>query len=274
MHICPKLRNFKLFVTENLPELGKTLMGLNHCLDQVTLVYNQNHISNHHHHNTEHQDLDHGEGHDDHLDGGASNHTGLTGFVQFLEACGSKICRLEVDSSQDTVIKREDLEAFATNCPQIETISFTHFRVEIEVDVRVSHSPVPTKPAYFPFLTSARFNNVSIEEHGKDIFRYLVGGALDIEQLTISFHKPGYFFSDFLLDDILLVNDLAHLEDFNLRGGALTLISALRLISSRPKLLSVGELQHWDVEPGELNTFVQILRRARSLNLLQDIHIY
>jgi hypothetical protein len=34
--------------------------------------------------------------------------------------------------------------------------------------------------------------------------------------------------SDFLLDDILLVNELAHLEEFILQDGALTLISALR----------------------------------------------
>ena len=47
-----------------------------------------------------------------------------------------------------------------------------------------------------------------------------------------------------------------------------------RLISSRPKLKTMGELLHWDVEPSELETFIQILRRARSLNLLQDIHIY
>ena len=32
--------------------------------------------------------------------GGGPTHTGLTGFVQFLEACGSKICRLDVDSTQ------------------------------------------------------------------------------------------------------------------------------------------------------------------------------
>ena len=37
-----------------------------------------------------------------------------------------------------------------------------------------------------------------------------------------------YDVTDFLLDDILLVNELAHLEEFILQDGALTLISALR----------------------------------------------
>jgi hypothetical protein len=69
------------------------------------------------------------------------------------------------------------------------------------------------------------------------------------------------------------VNSLSHLTEFILKDGALTLISALRLISSRPKLRTVGRLLHWDVEPSELTTFVTILRKAKSLNLLQDITI-
>lgn len=105
------------------------------------------------------------------------------------------------------------------------------------------------------------------------MFRYLVGGAHDLETIFVSFKHSGYFFSDFLLDDILAVNNLAHLTEFILKDGALTLISALRLISSRPKLRTVGRLLHWDVEPSELTTFVTILRKAKSLNLLQDITI-
>jgi hypothetical protein len=46
-----------------------------------------------------------------------------------------------------------------------------------------------------------------------------------------------------------------------------------RLISSKPKLKTIGRLRHWDVEPSELETFVQILRKAKSLNLLHDITI-
>lgn len=75
-----------------------------------------------------------------------------------------------------------------------------------------------------------------------------------------SFQTYGYFFSDFLLDDILATNSLSQLQEFILKDGALTLISALRLITTMPKLRVVGRLLHWDVEPCELSTFIQILR--------------
>ena len=39
LEICPKLRTFKLFVTESLAELGSTLQALGHTLDQISLVY-------------------------------------------------------------------------------------------------------------------------------------------------------------------------------------------------------------------------------------------
>lgn len=242
MDICPKLRTFKLFVTESLPDLGSTLSTLRHCMDQVTLVY-------------------------------PSHHTSLSGFRDFLVACGRKISRLDIESSTDVVISTGDLTALASSCPQLESLSFSNFHVVTEVDPRISHSPVPLTPASFPFLTSLRCANTIIEQHGKDVFRYLVGGAHDLETIFVSFKHSGYFFSDFLLDDILAVNNLAHLTEFILKDGALTLISALRLISSRPKLRTVGRLLHWDVEPSELTTFVTILRKAKSLNLLQDITI-
>jgi len=242
IQICPKLRTFKLFVTESLPDLGLTLQTLGHTLDQITLVY-------------------------------APHQQTLTGFQDFLQACGRRISRLDVECSTDAIIKTEDLISIASYCPQLESLSFSNFHVITEVDPRISPSPVPTIPAKFPFLRSVRFVNVDIEQHGKDIFRYLVGGAHDLESFYTSFKNAGYFFSDFLLDDILAVNNLAHLEEFILKDGALTLISALRLISSRPKLRTVGRLLHWDVEPSELTTFIQILRKAKSLNLLQDITI-
>jgi len=242
MDICPKLRTFKLFVTASLPGLGVTLSTLGHCLDQVTLVY-------------------------------PPQHTSLTGFTDFLAACGRKISRLDIESSTDAIIRTADLTAIATSCPQLESLSFSNFHVVSEVDPRVSHSPVPLIPASFPFLSSLRCANTIIEQHGKDVFRYLVGGAHDLESIFVSFKHSGYFFSDFLLDDILAVNSLSHLTEFILKDGALTLISALRLISSRPKLRTVGRLLHWDVEPSELTTFVTILRKAKSLNLLQDITI-
>ena len=87
MDICPKLRTFKLFVTASLPDLGLTLSTLGHCLDQVvvnrllgviniitistiaiiasqvTLVY-------------------------------PPQHTSLTGFTEFLVACGRYIVNI------------------------------------------------------------------------------------------------------------------------------------------------------------------------------------
>jgi len=242
MEICPKLRTFKLFVTASLPGLGSTLSTLGHCLDQVTLVY-------------------------------PPHHTSLAGFRDFLLACGRKISRLDIENPSDAIIKTPDLISLASCCPQLESLSFSNFHVETEVDPRISHSPVPLVPASFPFLTSLRCTNTIIEQHGKDVFRYLVGGAHDLETVFVSFKQSGYFFSDFLLDDILAVNSLSHLTEFILKDGALTLISALRLISSRPKLKTVGRLLHWDVEPSELTTFIQILRKAKSLSLLQDITI-
>lgn len=242
MDICPKLRTFKLFVTASLPGLGSTLSTLGHCLDQVTLVY-------------------------------PPQHTSLAGFQDFLLACGRKISRLDIESHTDAIIRTADLTALASCCPQLESLSFSNFHVETEVDPRISHSPVPLVPASFPFLSSLRCANTIIEQHGKDVFRYLVGGAHDLETVFVSFKHSGYFFSDFLLDDILAVNSLSHLTEFILKDGALTLISALRLISSRPKLRTVGRLLHWDVEPSELTTFIQILRKAKSLSLLQDITI-
>ena len=38
MEICPKLRTFKLFVTESLSELGSTLATLGHSLEQVNIA--------------------------------------------------------------------------------------------------------------------------------------------------------------------------------------------------------------------------------------------
>ena len=43
MDICPKLRTFKLFVTESLTELGATLAKMINSLEQVTLVYPHHH---------------------------------------------------------------------------------------------------------------------------------------------------------------------------------------------------------------------------------------
>ena len=58
-----------------------------------------------------------------------------------------------------------------------------------EVDLRVSHSPVPMVPADFPFLRTIKFSNVVIDDYGKDVFRYLIGGAHDLESIFVSFNE-------------------------------------------------------------------------------------
>ena len=77
--------------------------------------------------------------------------------------------------------------ALSRHCSQLESIAFTNFHVLAEVDPRVSHCPVPLTPAKFPFLRNVRLSNVVIEDFGKDVFRYLIGGAHDIESLYVSF---------------------------------------------------------------------------------------
>ena len=168
-----------------------------------------------------------------------------------------------MECSHSTIITTQDLLAIANNCTQLEAISFTNFHMVPEVDLRVSHSPVPMVPADFPFLRTIKFSNVVIDDYGKDVFRYLIGGAHDLESIFVSFNEEiskGYFFSDFLLDDIFATNSLSQLQEFILKDGALTLISALRLIPTLPKLRIVGRLLNWDAEPSEINSFVQILR--------------
>ena len=109
------------------------------------------------------------------------------------------------------------------------------------------------------------------------IFRYLIGGATDLESIFVSFNhqiSKGYFFSDFLLDDIFATNSLSQLQEFILKDGALTLISALRLITTLPKLRIVGRLLNWDAEASEINSFIQILRYGQSgpLSLVKLLH--
>ena len=108
-------------------------------------------------------------------------------FQDFLSACGRRISRLDVECGPDTLISCEDLVAIARHCVQLESLAFTNFHVLAEVDPRVSHCPVPLSPAKFPFLRNVRLSNVVIEDFGKDVFRYLIGGAHDIESLYVSF---------------------------------------------------------------------------------------
>ena len=87
----------------------------------------------------------------------------------------------------------------------------------------------------------------------------------------MEFPEKAWFFSDFLLDEILVVNPLPRLETFVIKNAAMTLISALRLLNQRPKLKKIGQILHWDVEISELDTFEQIIKRVKRFNLLRDV---
>ena len=76
--------------------------------------------------------------------------------------------------------------------------------------------------------------------------------SLDAEKSFTVLTLRTFYFNDFFLDDILLVNTLGRLENFLLSEVSMTLISALRMISNRPKLRSLGQLLQWDVEVCEL----------------------
>ena len=240
MKICPKLRTFKLFVTDSLPELGATLQNLGNSLDHVTLVYSH-------------------------------AQTSLVGLQEFLAACGGRINSLEIECRPETQVSLSDLRSIAEHCKFLDILCFTSFTVAPPS----SHDDfsVPFVPLNLPFVTEIRLSNIYVERFGKEVFRYLLGGCPDIERLYLSFADTAYFFDDFLLDDVLLLNPLGRLERFVLKDVSLTLISALRLISSRPKLRTIGKLLKWDVEPSELLAFTQILRNANAMKLLQEIDI-
>jgi len=77
------------------------------------------------------------------------------------------------------------------------------------------------------------------------------------------------------LDEVLNKNPMARLEEFVHTNGCLTLISGLKLFSARPKLKTLGDISQWDVEAEEMDTFMSILLRAKTMNLLRhDVNIF
>ena len=104
----------------------------------------------------------------------------------------------------------------------------------------------------------------------------LLSNCPDVEVLHLLFKsKSNFFFNDFFLDEILAKNPLGRLEEFIHTNGSLTLISGLKLFSARPKLRTLGNLRQWDVEACELDTFMDILLKAKGMKLLQhDVNIF
>ena len=164
-----------------------------------------------------------------------------------------------------------DFTSIAENCKFLDSLTVERLRIGY-------FDPDPDlEPLALPFLTSMKLKQIKVERRrGREAFKFLLGGCPDLERLLLVFDNVDYtafFFNDFLIDDVLNLNPLNRLESLVLKNVSLTLISALRMISQRPKLRSLGSLMTWDVEASELRTFAGILRKANSLKLLQNISI-
>ena len=247
--ICPKLSNFKLFVTDAITDLANVLKSATNSLDRISLIFGP---------------LDRT------IDPAQRTLGPLPGLSPFLQSCGNRISSLEIDFSSvssTNSISIQDFKTISEHCPLLDSLNFARFHLEQPADT------IPATPIKLNFLTSLRLIDVEVESCGREFFLYVLGGCPELENLLISFRSTTFYFNDFLLDDILLLNSFGRLENFLLSEVSLTLISALRMISDRPKLTSIGHLLQWDVEECELDAFAQILRRAKSLNLLQDISI-
>ncbi|XP_040579535.1 uncharacterized protein [Lepeophtheirus salmonis] len=236
--VCPKLRTLKLTASEYLPSIGKMLVERNTILDHITLIWDED---------TKY----------------------LIGLKGFLEACGSQIGSLEIDCPS-TFMRAQDFLTIGRNCHLLENLAISHLKLETEDELTRQHEV----EVLFPFLRSLKIQKIDHEPRvTKEVFKYLLINSPELEKIFFSFESPAYFFSDFFLDEILFLNPLGVLREFIVQNCSLTLISALKLVSSRPKLQLMGSVLNWDVEPRELDTFVQILRKAKGMNLLQDILI-
>jgi len=235
--ICPKLTNFKLSVTGALQQLSEVLKTAKNSLDRVSLVF----------------------GSTDQSDPTQRMQNPLPGLNPFLQSCGYRISSLEIElSSSASSITVEDFEIIARHCPLLDSLSVSGFHLDQPVE------KIPATPIKLNFLTSLRLSDFEIESCGREFFIFILGGCQELENLSVSFRSRTFYFNDFFLDDILLVNTFGRLENFLLSEVSMTLISALRMISNRPKLRSIGNLLQWDVEVCELEAFATILRRAKS----------
>ena len=202
----------------------------------------------------------------------------LVGLDAFLSHCGQRINTLEVECEPDAniLVQPSDLTSISQHCPLLDGLVFKNFRFGLEVpegDTALLPSAVQLPTWNFRYLTSLRLTNVILvpdQDFGREAMKAILGGCPDLEHLELEFESTAFFFSDFLLDDILFKNPFARLETFLVSDASLTLISAMRLLNSRPKLKTIGRIMKWDVEYSELDTFSQILNKARHLNLLPE----
>lgn len=111
---------------------------------------------------------------------------------------------------------------------------------------RVSHCPVPFSPPSFPSFRNVR-TNVVIEDFGKDVFRYLIGGAHDIESLyTCLKDLPAISLTSCWMTSGQL--SVFSCRSLSFQGRALTLIQHLRLTFHHARAEGGGRLLK-DVEP-------------------------
>lgn len=243
MAICPKLRTFKLRVTESLPTMGNILQTCPNVIDHVTLVFSAESPY-------------------------IAEQSTLVGLIDFLQACGNRISSLQIESC-DQLTSLVDLTTIADECKFLDVLCFTSFWLFLTTPIAENSLPLN-----YRYLTVLKLTDIRIGRWAKESVRHLLVSCPELERLHLAFAEMAHFFTDFLLDDILAANPLARLEAFHVQNVSLTLISALRLINSRPKLRSLGRLLKWDVEHSELHTFAEILRKANGLKLLQEIKIY
>lgn len=192
----------------------------------------------------------------------------VANFANFLQCCGGRINVLILNCSVKTFLKFEDLLTISQNCPLLDGLEIDNFQIQEEDEV-----PTIQQQLNFRFLTHLKLRQFSTSNDlAREWCLRLMASCPDLEVLHLAFSDKAWFFSDFLLDEILCLNPLARLESFVIENASLTLISALRLLNCRPKLRRIGRILQWDVELSELETFGQIIKRAKSLNFLhQDV---
>jgi len=239
---CPKFKNFRIEVTDSESLSRAAAVLAPKCLDHVVLIFNQDR---------------------------------LIGLDDFLAKCGSKINSLEIDNSnweRPAQVTLADLKSISTWCPMLDSLVFHHFSLFNQLEA------VPAKPLEFRFLTTFKLINIEISSWPKEALKHILGGNIpDLEVLHVIFRHPksNFFFNDFYLDEVLSANPMGRLEEFVHTNGCLTLISGLKLFSARPKLKTLGDISQWDVEASEMETFLTILLRAKSMNLLRhDVNIF
>ena len=198
----------------------------------------------------------------------------LVGFQDFISSCGSRISHLQVSSNDGSCQKicMTDMAVLSSEkCLMLDSIAFEHFEVD-------GSGNVPSDPLNMRYLTSIRLGGVKLNDKAREIIFHILGGCQDLESLQINFAGgskfANFFFNDFLLDELLRKNPMSFLEEFVVENGCLTLISALKLLSGRPKLKKIGALSKWDVEPSEHLAFLGILLKAKGMNLLhRDMNV-